>query len=218
MPGFLYGAALIPVSKFFSRVAPHVIGCPDPVMANAVVDSAIAFCDESMVMRDLLDPITTRKGTVEYPVDNIDTARGTSRIVNVWFDGGLITPVARATVHVSEFPIGTPTHYATRAYDGELQLRLYPAPDSVKQVVIEVVTRPTRTAASLDDELLERWADTIVHGAVSRICAISGQPYSDSAKSGQAGAMFIHGCRQARIEGSVGQVVTARRVSQRPFA
>lgn len=209
---------MVPLSAFHSRVEPHVIGCPVPVMDQAILDASILFCDDSMVVRDLLDPITTTVDQVEYTLDNPDAERGISRIVNAWYDGSLLTPVARAEVHISEFPTGIPTHYATRSYGGAMQIRLYPAPNEAKTLSIEVVTRPVRGATTVEDELLDRWADVVVAGAVSRISSIAGQPYSDPMKAGQAGGIFIQGSRKARIEGGTGQVVTVRRVTQRPFA
>ena len=50
---------MISIDSFFSRVLPYVVGCSEPMARQAVLDSAIKFCDQSNVIRQTVDAFST---------------------------------------------------------------------------------------------------------------------------------------------------------------
>lgn len=55
-----------PVSDLFSRVMPYLPGGTEPLVAQALVDAAIMFCEDAQVVRTTLDTITCKPGQAAY--------------------------------------------------------------------------------------------------------------------------------------------------------
>ena len=65
---------MIPLSAFFPRLLPNVLGCPEPLAQQALLDSAIEFCSRSLAVTTTLDRTTTgaweagRRGNLERAI------------------------------------------------------------------------------------------------------------------------------------------------------
>lgn len=205
-----------PVSDFFSRITPLVLGCPEPTLQQAVVDASIAFCSDSLVLREHLDVFQTVAGLGEYDLD-APSQQDVARVLNVAVDGRAVqlVPTERAS-----FPLATtgkPTAAFTRRIGSEFLLHLHATPDAVYPVSVEVATKPKRGATQLEDDLYDLWIEAVVAGALARICAIPGQPYTDPVVSANNSVAFRAHTNRARIEGAYGRVRGQIRVTARPI-
>jgi hypothetical protein len=193
------------------------MGCPEPLMAQAVVDYAIVFCEDSLALREKLDTFTTVAGTSAYALD-APTSLQVARILNVWVGGTAIPSLAADTAVPPNFDRATPRLYYTTRTDSELELQLYPTPDASYTITVEVALRPTRGATSLPDDLFDLWVEPVCHGAVGQLMQIPGQAFTNPVSGMGFAARATQLSRKARIDGGIGQVRASRAINRAPFA
>lgn len=209
---------MVNITEFLPWVLPKTPGCSTPLALQAIVDAALTFCQESTAVRTWLSPISTVAGTAEYPLAGTASER-VLRVLDVHVDGTLVYPMpavfdAALTPDVS----GNPTRYYARQAGEDVQLVLYPTPDKVYSVDVQVSNGPRRTATEVADDLLHLWLEPVVAGAVSRVLMIPGQPFTDPASAAFYGAQAVSGMRKARVSSDLGRVRATTSVSMRPFA
>ena len=205
-----------PVSDFLVRVQPYVLGCPEPTIMQAVVDAAIVFCEDTQVLRKRLDPIRTSVGVVEYDIDAPPHYQ-VARLLRLYAEGREVELVTREEAPVLDDWQSRPRVAYTSREGAALVLNLYPAPDAQYVLTMEVALRPVRGATVLDALLLEDYAEAIVAGAVSRLCAVPNQAFSSPALASDAGSAFAGLASKARRDGISGKVRAPMRVKPRPF-
>jgi len=205
-----------PISDFLPRILPHVIGCPRPLAEQAIVDSAIKFCDKSLIIRYTPDVVSTVVGTSVYDFD-VPSQQEFSRVLYVEIDGDEIASIPRASQPLVGSDNAKPTHYFVTQNESELQLNLYPAPDEVYSISMSLALRPTRNASRLEDDLYTYWHDPITDGALSRIMSASNQTYSDPIMARNYAYKAYTACAQARIEGNIGRTVSSMSARPQPF-
>jgi len=206
-----------PVSDFLSRVMPSVPGCPQPLAEQAIRDAAIAFCEDSLALRERLIPFTTIRGVAEYSLIPEDSDTQVARVIDIYLDGTRLSPCVSAPPAPSD-SLSAPTAYYTTRVGSAFQVALSSTPDKEYTVVAEVALRPTRSASTLDDDLLDLWADAVTAGAIGRLSSVPGEPFTDLAVANAAQQIAIRGARGARSEMGVGRVRGSMRVTQRPLA
>jgi hypothetical protein len=205
------------ISEFFSRLIPYVPGCSEPLAQQALLDSAIAFCEASQVIRHDLDVFNTVIGRASYELD-MPTQQELTRILLVKVgDQEIYAELAESRGYPPDAD-AIPTAFFTTRNDAELLFQLYPVPDKVYAVRVRVALRPTKAATQVENDLVDYWTDPIVDGAMARILAIPDQPFSDPNKAMMMRASAARATHNARIEGNYGRVRGSMRVKQRPFA
>lgn len=205
-----------PIDEFLPRLAPYIAGCPTPMMRQALLDSAVAFCEDSMALRQRLDTVMQPAGLGEVDLD-LPAQQGVARLLAVWANG-----VKLVTIAAEDAPergtSGAPTGYYTRRNDSEFQLILHPTPDQPCGVNVEVALRPLYGATQVEDDLFNLWMPAIIAGAMARLLAIPDQPFSNLSLVPMYAAEFTRLTAKARSEGAYGRVRSNLRVQMRPFA
>jgi len=205
-----------PISDFFPRVLPYVPGCPQPVAEQAILDAAIVFCEDSLVIRERFSAFNTDPGIADYGLTTPSDTQ-VARLLAVYVNGTQI-PAWVSDPPPPAVGSGAPTTYYTTRSDGVFKLELYPIPDRAYEITVEAALRPTRDAATLDSDLFGLWSDAVVSGAIGRLSSIPDQPFSDLARAGAAQLTAAFMGRKARTENGVGRVKGVSRVAQRPLA
>lgn len=208
---------MIATTEFLPRLLPHVSGCSQPMALQALVDSAIAFCEDSLAVRQRLDDQTTRLGQATFDIDP-PPQQAVSRILKVWVDGFEISAMPADRVDDGRFLTSRPRSFYTLQDGSETLGMLYPIPDGEYTLVAEVALRPTRSATSFHDDLFHIWLEHIVTGAVARLMSTQDQPFTNLVLGQNAFAKALYMTRRARVEGSYGRVRGTMNVKQRPFA
>jgi hypothetical protein len=206
-----------PLSDFYSRILPWVPGCPEPTANQALVDAAILFCEDSLVLREKLEPFQLEVGKDAYELD-APAQQQVARVLSAQIDGYACAVVPAED---SVFPMvvtGKPTAVYTTRSGSEFLLHTNPIPDAAYWAEVQVALRPLRTATQLEDDLFNLWAEAVVSGAVSRICSIPNQPFTDLATSANAAMHAARWSNKARIEGSSNRTRGQLSVQQRPLA
>lgn len=214
------------LDAFFKYVRQHVTGVPEPILAQAVLDSCIQFAEESNILAYTLGPVNTTAGGATYSIPlppqtqlvMIDKAWIGTRRLTLTPPMGMEDPTAVfGTVGTQTRPVG----YTTNLYEiGSDSFGLYPAPDAAnaKPVTLSLSVRPLNTATQVDDILLEDWPETIAAGAIYRIASTPGQLYTNPGKASEALMMFVRGLNRARNRSYKGRVISNATIAMRPLA
>lgn len=207
---------------FYPWITAEVMGCPDPVMDLAIRSTLIDFAEKSLALQQDLDPITTITNISDYdlepPRDHLVT-----KIMKVWFKGQELdaeSPDEIKTPSVynrnSGYLVnkGDPRFYIQK---DPRTISLYPVPDATARqaVTIRVALKPTRAAATFDDIFLEEYAETIAHGALSRIFLSPGKAYTSDKHAMAHNSLYMAGLNVARTRAQNGSVRASRHVKMR---
>jgi hypothetical protein len=206
-----------PLSDFLTRIQAHVINCPEPTIAQATLDTCIEFAEESLAMREALEPFYTELAVSDYTVA-VPSQTRVGLFKKIWIDNmeGTLLPTEMAGLRQSD-PARPHTAY-TRKSNGQFLLTFTAPPDGVYEVRLEAALVPTRTASQVDDDYLELWVDGIVAGAVSRLKMMPGTPWTDPAMADTHRAKFLTEMGKAERRANFGRIAGSLKVTQRPLA
>jgi hypothetical protein len=210
---------------FLPFVLPYAMGCPEVSAQRALVDSAIEFCEKSLLVRATLTPVSLVAGTYTY-TPAVPTHEAMVMPVGVWFKGAELAPVAADAIRNPQaFASSIPDVTAETGDPREFfaltagQLGLYPIPDTTESgvLLVRAALRPTRAATELEDVLFNDWVEAIAAGAMSRLMRSHGQPFTDPVEGARRAMEFYQAINRARIEGSRGRVRADLAVRMRPL-
>jgi hypothetical protein len=209
-----------PLSAFMTRILPHVAGCPDVTAQEALVDTAIEFCEKTQIVQQTLAPISTVINTLSYTVTG-PTDQVVAMPVGVWFKTVPLEPVPVHEIeNVQAFNPDLPdTDLFTGipicfVWTAPATIALYPIPDESEADVVTVRAslKPSRTATTLADVLFDDWCDALVHGTLARLHMFKDQPWASADRALLHAREFRGYVQRARIEQSKGRVRTSMRV------
>lgn len=208
-----------PLSAFYPRILPYLPGCPEPVVDQVLVNSAIEFAESSLTIRQNLDTFNTIVGLAQYDLDPPTSNHDINRVMGVTLNGRELHPgLAEAIRGDLPTATATPRGFYTDRTDNTFTLMLSPPPDMVVPVVVNVTLRPTRNATMLDDDMYNIWIDPIVSGAIARAMQIPDQPFTNYARANELLLSAGKQTNSSRIEGNYGLIRGSMRVRYRPFA
>lgn len=210
---------MISVSEFLPRLMPHVIGCSEPQALQALVDSAIQFCERSLILTTTLDPDNIKTTQGVYDID-LPSGYAVAQVIKAWADGNQLTPAPTYQVDNLQTLPGNPRYFFTSLLDESYVINLFPIPDKdvANGLVLQVALKPTRNATRVSSVLFNDYADAIVDGAIGLICMLPGQSYSDPAKAAAYGALARMKAGMARADSVHGRAQSSVSVKMRPFA
>jgi len=185
------------------------------MLETAILDTAIAFCEDTNVIRVDADPIPTFEDVAKILIESPVPQQQIARVMFAWYDDQPIGAIARVPATRMQGYKATPTAYYTTREDGGLYFNLFPVPNAAGSLLLELSLRPARDATQVDNDLLDLWADTIVAGAVSRIARLPNQSFSNDGVAATALSVYEKGKLKARVERSHGQVQSTQRVRPR---
>lgn len=209
---------MVNLSAFFPRLIPNVMGCPEPLAQQALLDAAITFCDQSLAVTVDLDPITVPVGATAVELETPDQTT-IAQVLYAWYDKQLLNSVPYGQFTDIYRPNATPTDYTIEYLDEVANLRVYPAPTKAvtNGLVVRVALRPTRTATQVHDILFQRYVEGIVAGAQSILCAMPDQPFSNDARSVVMGQRARAAANQARADMMYGRSQSSLSVAMQGF-
>lgn len=207
------------LSAFYPRILPYLPGCSEPMVNQVLVNSAIEFAENSLTIRQNLDPFNTVVGISEYDLDPPSANHDINRVMGVMVDGKELHPgMAEAIRNDLPTAHAKPRGFYTDRTDNTFMLRLTPPPDGVYPVVVAVTLRPSRSATQLDDDMYNIWIDPIVSGAIARAMMIPDQPFTNYQQAQYLLDSAAKQTNNSRIESNYGLVRGSMRVRARPFA
>lgn len=197
-------------SAFYQEVIPSGLGdAPLSVVDNAVRNATIEFCDRSFVLRAEITPIDVLAAdTGEYswtPPAN----RKVVRAERVFFNKKELEP--KTPDEISDMYAywpdaeGTPLYFMQQRVE---KIIIVPAPniDMVAAIRATVSIKPTRAAADIDDEIWEKYLETIACGARARLYFMKNMPYYDPQKAQAEYSIFEAAISMAALKAFHGHV------------
>jgi hypothetical protein len=210
---------VVDLSRFLSRMLPYLVGCPEPLAQQALLDSAIDFCSRTNAVSINLDPITAIKNIATYEVET-PAQTGVSVIQKVWYDNRLLMPAAyEQATDIYNQPNGTPRFFFGEYVDEVYSITVVPAPEKTlpNGLRVRASLTPTRNATQVHDVLYDRYAEGIVHGAIAIVAAIPDQSYSDLTMAAASAIRARAETALARGEALHGNVQSSMSVKMRAF-
>lgn len=204
------------LAAFLPRVLPKAPGCSTPLAEQSLVDAAIAFCEESLAIREWRATFPTVAATAAYTQAN-GTYETVSKVLAVRIDGMPIEPMQTRFEGQLITSSGRPTRFFTQRTGDVTSLVLYPTPDRVYTVEVQVANRPIRGTTQLADDLFHLWVEPVTAGALARIQSVAGQPFYDPASAVANNAMAISGARRALQVTDTGGVQAVSGVAMSPW-
>ena len=208
-----------PLSVFYPRILPYLHGCSEPLVDQVLVSSAIAFAEQSAVLRQNLDPFKTVVGIDQYDLDPPTAYHNINRVMGVTVDGTDLTAGLFEAIR-NDLPTANakPRGFYTDRTDNTFTLKLSPPPDGRYTVVVAVTLRPALGTTQLDDDLYNLWAEPVIAGALARAMQIPDQPFTNFAQAQYLMNSAAKQTNTSRIEGNYGFVRGSMRVRPRSFA
>lgn len=178
------------VSDFSRFILPEVVGCPDPLLSQAIVQTAFDFCDKTGAWDEMVDEVSIIAGESAY---ELPSQRGAMplRVRDVWINGSRMN-----SGQVSSGAIGV--RYDSAAEHGSITIRPTPSADSA--MVLRVIYAPTMTATSLPDILLSRYEQAISAGTKARLMLMPGASWTNPQLAIAHRQMYDAAVTDARIE------------------
>lgn len=176
------------LDAFLPHVLPYAPGCSDLAAYQAIRDAAIDFCRRTGVVQRV-STNSVVAGTQDYTI-TVVTDMQLAAVQGAAYQGTWLTPVSPdqvesdtalrgVTIGTAVPQAGTPIFYFQKTPD-VAALSLYPIPDTsvTTGLTVKASFMPTQTAATLDDLLLNDYAEAIGAGALTRLLAMPGQMFS----------------------------------------
>lgn len=207
---------MVSVDDLLPRLMIYAPGCPEPLAAQALVDSAIDVCREALVVREVIDPFDIVAGTSEYLLD-APTQQRIDRVLSVYIGQSPLTGSPDDVNPPAPLVSGTPRLFYTRRVDDERVLVLNPEPNEDATGHIEVTLMPRRGATSLHDDLFEFWFEPVLVRARAMLAGVPGQPFSDYELSASLMSYGRSLTSQARVQAKYGRHRGQFRVTPRSF-
>lgn len=215
------------LSDFMPWIAPSAFGVLEPFAAQHIRDACIEFAEATGVIQTV-EPADIVAGQALYElsppaqselVDVIAVYYGTKQLGSVPVDmighGGAARVGTDTTIETAS---GTPVAYY-QITPNDADIYLWPVPDEAAAAVLTVRAswRPTRTATLVDDVFFRDYAPDIANGALARILAVPGQPFTNPGQAAAFGAMFKAAISNTRAFARRGSIRTSMRVRARSF-
>lgn len=206
----------VALDVFLPQMRLDVVGCPDPVLKDALLKVATDFCTRSLCWNEPLAAVSVTDTSFPYTVPVAAHATLT-RLIAVRAPGKLypITYTDLDMVTDWETQKGSPTHYL---FDGSGRLILFPLPSVATQMKLRAALTPARGATVLEEFLFTRWRDPLVDGAVAELKAMKDRPWTDTANVAYYANRYAAGLTDATIEARRGYTTRDASVQMRPLA
>jgi hypothetical protein len=202
---------------FLPQVAPLVLMCPNPMVVNAIRNTAIDFCTRTNVWQETQD--TESATAIGLPLDlSAPVGAMVVLVLACKIDGQLIPPVTIDYLddrHPNwEVATGTPSNYFQ---PNTAQLGLYPKPVAAVNVTLRVAYAPTRASTGIDSAIYENNLTTIAAGALASLLVMPGVAWSNPELALYYAAIYAAGTTEALASTQKSFTRARNRVRSNPF-
>jgi hypothetical protein len=210
-------------TDFLDYVMPHVPGANTNLVTHEIRNACIDFCKRSMVLQRDHDPITVVKGLIDYDFEP-PTGYLVVKVMKAWIETRELEPVAPDYIQDPVFynpsfsgaikKEAPPMIYVQK---DERSVSVYPFPDKTIPLglTMRVALKPTITSTTVEDFILQDYAEVIASGTLFRLLASPNKPYTEPQLSLAHNQMFMSGINLARQAAARGHVRANQQVKLR---
>jgi hypothetical protein len=175
--------------QFYPYILTDVIGCPFPLVDNALCLAAREFCQDTSAIREWSDEVTADGISPVFDFD-ISTSQELVKVMKA-----IVNDVGYDVISYKELPEdwqnASPGSIGNKVVQLDLlQYRVFPAPVAGDVIALQIATCPTIRATSCADDLVTRYADDIANGAKARLMTTKGNAWSDVALGAHFKTLF----------------------------
>jgi hypothetical protein len=192
------------VTDLVPFVLPEVPGCPDALIKQNIVLSAIEFCTETLAWQEIQDSLIMIDGQPELDVE-VPTDARIVVIKDIWASSRKLSPVTMNQLFEKipnwQDATGSEPSYYNASTDWRT-IRVFPMPMGANRAKLRMraAYAPTLTATTLPDEITTKYLDGIVGGAKARLMAMHGKTWSNVQGAGIYRQQFNDSTVKARID------------------
>lgn len=191
------------LSDLATYVMVYVPACPLMFVEQQLRDVCRDFCAHAAIVQVEIDPIDVVAGQSDY---DIDVPFGTD-----------VTMILSATYQGATLAERGQYRGLTLGEANSFTLDQAPAASAPGAIAMRVATKPSRSANTVADILLNDYGYEIGQGAVGRLLMIPGQPWSAPASAAAYTATYQHARTNARIAADASFGAATARVRPRRF-
>lgn len=198
-------------------IAPVLVDIPKCLPTTAIAkmrEVARDFCDLTRIWKVELAGITPVEDQRDYPL---------SAIIPVGSRVAGIIRVSQASLPLN--PLTAPALVTTK---GNLQSHYFPGKDSIsfwpipsdaatELIYVTVALKPTRTATTLDDDLVEDWAEALINGTKGELFAMPNKTWTDPSQANYHKGLYLDKRGEARVAALKGGSPASHYVNQVEF-
>lgn len=195
--------------------APH---CPEHVALHAVKMTTIDFCRRTHWWKYTSDPLDLQAGEKAY---QIEVPNGTEPIsvVAAWYNSTPLFPLGFSSKNKYQFTNlddrqATPMAFSQNDTQ-EVVLSPVPAKDEAGALVLTTAIQPKRNATGADRDMMERWFDALMNGALVRVYMIPNQPFTSSEAASARDKLYREELTKAKIDANKALTAASLRVQPR---
>lgn len=193
-------------TTLYDEVLIDVPGVPQNVALNAIRNAAIEFCDRTLCWVVDADPISSVAGQSIYQFEP-ENGSEVAGVIQAYYNSVRIDPMTADQLgnEYSRDPwneqTGVPRYYLIEQPD---EFVLVPIPDeSVDSgIKMRVSLKPTRTASGMERWVIDKYFDTLAHGAKAMLCAMHKKPWTDPGQANFHTGRFERGIIAASAHSS----------------
>lgn len=193
-------------TTLYDEVLIDVPGVPADVALNAIRNTAIEFCDRTMCWVVDADPISSVAGLSVYQFEP-ENGSEVAGVIQANYSGSRIYPMTASQLddeysqNLWSEQTGVPRYYLIEQPE---EFILVPIPsESVDSAIkMKVSLKPTRTSSGMERWVIDKYFDTLAHGAKARLCAMHKKPWTDSGQANFHTEKFEQGITAASAHSS----------------
>ncbi|WP_328186901.1 hypothetical protein [Marinobacter sp. OP 3.4] len=188
-------------SDLFSRVMPHVPGCPEMMVEDALRDTAIKFCRDSHLWREQIMDLYLSPGIHRYELD-LPEQTEVAALICAWQrkPGSEHKEAVHPDINVFRM----------------VRFDTLPDPDK-GPIELHVVLQPTLDADGMLDAIGLDYDQALIHGALERLVIIPGKDWSNPNMATYHRSKYLESLTDARLAKANGNTEAPLRVSPQPF-
>lgn len=171
------------VTDLIPFILPETPGCPDALIKQNLVLSAIAFCVDTLAWCEIQDSLIVIDGQSELDVE-VPTGARIVTVKDIWAANRRLRPVTMSQLfelipNWQDARGSEPTYY--NASTDWQTIRIFPIPLGANRARLRMSAAyaPTLAATTLPDEIVTKYHDGIVGGAKARLMAMQGKAWSN---------------------------------------
>lgn len=208
------------LTDFLPDVQPHVPGCPENLILDAIRGACIRFCVDTWIVRETLTAMDVTTGQDTY-VLTASSMKESVGIVHLSYDSRDMDIKTEEELDIIDQGWRTAdpgsAFYAIMLNPDQFQLNRIPAADIVGGLIPRIATRPTDTATQVDTLLYNEWKEAIKQGAIEELKEIPNKGWSDVELSKAYGKKFNFQIQRGKARARMGHATKSTTAKMRSW-
>lgn len=204
-------------SAFYKDVVSQLPGAPLVMVDYALLQTAIDFCETSLILQVDADPISVRPNVADYEIATDDDQLLVAMVMEAKLDGHRLPAIALDLRNTTIWP-SQMYEWGVSELDDPMSIRILATPEEAATLTLRVALKPIQDATSLPDDLLKHHRTCIAAGAMARMMLQPGKTWSQPALGAYRQKEYAAYLNQAQVDANKGSTRADLRVRPRPFA